>query len=470
MEAKKNTILLLAVLLVAFLVNLHSLSYFFFQDDWFILNDLKNHNFYSIFLPRNDIIYYRPIGIQSFFLISKNLFGVNPLGYHVLSYGAFVLSLILIYKVSQQLTGNRRIGLLASLLYGTAGIHYMALSWLSLTWNYIGLAFFLLALKFAIDYIDTQKNNHTVWAFIFFLLCLCSTEFALIFPFFVIGIFFSKNIKITKKILTQYTKVALPYIFVIIIYSLVRLFIIPLPAEGVYKPEVGPHIFKHYIWYFLWTINVPEMLKYHVNITSLRFTPEIISATKHILFPVVSLVAIEVVLLVYCVLQFPKKNSIKIMGMGLSLFMIALVPVISLRHHTYVYYLTIAALPVVFLIALVINNCLNSKNKINNIIAILTMVVWVALSLFGKSFNFVTHWVYAEQIVSKKIAQVAHLDKIKTPKTVFIYPTSKVVKLSLLDQQAMQYLYGPNVRTIYLESLSGHSVGKGDKFIMWDQK
>lgn len=469
MGIKRITILLLLILGVALFVNFQSLNYYFFQDDWFILNDLKTLNPLTIFLPRNDIIYYRPIGIQTFFLVSKNLFGLNPLGYHVLGFGAFMLSLVLIYKITFQLTAKKLTGLLAALLYGTAGMHYMALSWLSLSWNYIGLAFFLMALKFSTSFIETNNNKYALGAFVFFILCLFSTEFALVFPFFVIGIIFGKNIKLTKQRLILYFKTALPYVFTVFVYFLIRVFVIPIPAEGVYRPEVGSHIFKHYIWYFLWTINVPEIFKYHLSLTNLTLTSEMLSATQNIVKPMFALIFAEFILLACSSFLYLRKVKVKLVGIAACLFAIALAPVISLPHHTYVYYLTFAALPVIFLISVVVDGNLKSKNKLSVGVAVLLIISWVILSINSKTFNEVTHWVPAEQVVSRKIVQAALQNGSKNPSVIVIYPSSKLVKLSLLDQQAMKLVFGEKVKTKFIETLDGHSVAQGDTFIMWDR-
>lgn len=470
MGIKRTTIYLLLILGIALFVNFQSLSYYFFQDDWFILNDLKTLNPLTIFLPRTDIIYYRPIGIQSFFLVSNILFGLNPLGYHVIAFGAFMLSLVLTYKITLQLTRKKLVGLLTALLYGTAAIHYMGLSWLSLTWSYIGLAFFLTALKFAIDFIDTSKNKYALWAFVFFIFSLCSTEFALVFPFFVLGIFFGKNIKLTKRLFILYAKTALPYILTIIAYFLVRFFVIPLPAEGVYKPEIGIHIFKHYIWYFLWTINVPEMFKYHLNLTNLTLTSEFLYATENMIKPIIGLIVAEFIMLLYCTLISVRKIKLKVVAISICLFAIALAPVISLAHHTYVYYLTFAALPVIFLMSLVTYNSFRNESKLNKIIAAVFIIVWVTLSYVSKSFNQVTHWVAAEEVVSRKIVLAARQYNSKASNVIVIYPSSKLIKLSLLDQQAMKLLFGSAVKTKYIDTLEGHNVAKDDTFVMWDKE
>src|SRR3989344_2589586 len=63
-----------------------SLSVFFFQDDFFLIslsraNSLKD--FMTFFVPRNDVIYFRPISLQMFYFFMFKLFGMKLIYYHL---------------------------------------------------------------------------------------------------------------------------------------------------------------------------------------------------------------------------------------------------------------------------------------------------------------------------------------------------------------------------------------------------
>src|SRR3989344_1307737 len=78
-----------------------SLKYYFFQDDWFVLNWVKSNNLQSFFQFRTDIIYWRPISMPIFFWINKVIFNLNPLGFHLETFifhlaNAFLLGYIII--------------------------------------------------------------------------------------------------------------------------------------------------------------------------------------------------------------------------------------------------------------------------------------------------------------------------------------------------------------------------------------
>src|SRR3989338_10225378 len=93
---------LILILCVSFALYYSSLNYFFFQDDFFEINISRADNvneYLNFFKFRNDIIAYRPISLQNYFFISHHIFGLNPLGFRIITYLAFSLSFILIAKI-----------------------------------------------------------------------------------------------------------------------------------------------------------------------------------------------------------------------------------------------------------------------------------------------------------------------------------------------------------------------------------
>lgn len=464
---KTNLSLVFCLALTVF-INIASFNYYFFQDDWFILNDLKNLNLLTVFIPRTDIIYYRPIGIQSFLLISKSLFGLNYIWYHFVAFGIFLLCICLIYNLVWTLSGKKTLALITALLYGTASFHFMALSWISLTWNYITLAFFLLSLKSLITFQNTKVKKYLVWAFLLFLLCLLSSEFALTIPFFAAGIFLAKESKLNFKSVKYYFKMLLPFFAAIFFYLMFRIFVLPLPAQGVYKPQIGIHILKDYVWYFLWTINLPEMFKYHLRFSNLSLTNEFMDATRDILTKTIFLFFTEAVLIIYCLVKSIRSINKKVAAICITLFLIGLAPVISLPNHSYPYYLTVASIPVIYLLSLVIYNTIRTGNKkLNVTIGGLTLFFWILLSYSNQDFNRRTHWVAAEESVSRKITQNLINGKKITPKIVYIYPSSNLVKLALLNQQAMNLIYGNDVTTVYIQNTKNIINDNNHLFVNW---
>src|SRR3989344_6564769 len=86
-KSKLYPFLLLSLsFLVAVLLYLPAINGYFFQDDWFTLkiSNAENINsFLGFFVPRSDVIYYRPLGMQIPFFLLSSLFGINPIPFKI---------------------------------------------------------------------------------------------------------------------------------------------------------------------------------------------------------------------------------------------------------------------------------------------------------------------------------------------------------------------------------------------------
>src|SRR3989304_6090896 len=187
----------LGIFAASFYLYYPSLSYYFFQDDWFVLNWVRTDDFWSFFKFRTDIIYWRPLTMPIFFKIGQVFFDLKPFGYHLIVFFFHFLNIILVYILFRTLKVSKKISLMSSFLYGTAAFHFVPLSWLSTTSYVIGPTFILSTL-------------------ILFL---------------------------TQKIIFSFT-----------------FFIFPLPRTDQYEIGFGPRILTNLFWYFVWTFNIPEKM------------------------------------------------------------------------------------------------------------------------------------------------------------------------------------------------------------------
>ncbi|MBI3342463.1 hypothetical protein HY024_05055 [Candidatus Curtissbacteria bacterium] len=459
---KQVGVFLLSLFILSFFLNFKSLNYYFFQDDWFVLNTIKHidiKNFPTIFQFRNDIIYYRPVGMQSFFLINYVLFGTNYTFFHLTSYLIFCADIFLFYLISKRLSSSKRIGLLAAFLFSSASFHFMTFSWLSLTWNFIGLAFFLLSLLSYLKIKNPPKIKDSLVPYIFFLLAILSTEFALTLPIFLIVLSLSKRQKFKSILLLQ-----IPYALTILLYLAIRLILIPIPANDTYSPVISFNIARDYLWYILWLLNLPENIKYHLNFTSFTLTKDFTSAAGSLVPFIILTFLGEFVLLTLAIFRFAKKAGCKYLIASLVLFLAALAPVVTLPNHSYPYYLTIAAMPILFLLA----NAIGSF-KSKAMIAVIAFA-WLSASFVSSQVSYKTHWVVGEQSISKKISQIAIGAKPENTsvKNIGIFPGSPTVALSLMNQEAMKFIYNDSVRTYYL-SEPKEQLESSSLLIIWNK-
>src|SRR3989344_5601891 len=109
-----------------------SVDYYFFQDDWFVLNWVQDSDLVSLLKFRTDIIYWRPFSMPLFFKITSLAFGLNPFAFHLLTFIFHLLNSSLIYLLFRQ-KFTRHIAAFTAFLYATAAFHFIPLSWLSTT-------------------------------------------------------------------------------------------------------------------------------------------------------------------------------------------------------------------------------------------------------------------------------------------------------------------------------------------------
>ncbi|KKP94005.1 MAG: hypothetical protein UR98_C0001G0090 [Parcubacteria group bacterium GW2011_GWA1_36_12] len=443
-----------------------SLNYYFFQDDWFVLNMVKVNSFgdfAKLFFFRGDIVYWRPVGMQMFFFLSQKIFGLNPIFFHLISYTFLVVSLVLIFKLVRKLT-SPQVALIAAFLYAVSSFHYMTFGWLSLTWNFIGL-FFFLSSTLIIMKCKTISEKKYLACFFLFLLSLASTEFALIFPLFIIFIFLFKSQNLTKGFHRIVTFV-LPFIIVDLFYIVARGFIFNTQTSAEYAFNLTPrNIIGNGIWYLLWFFNIPELFKSQTILTKFYLTENLARATSGLTFLIFFFLIIEVTLFIVIVASNYKK--LLIMSLGLLSFFIALAPVIFLANHSYPYYLTIPSLFLLITIASAIEKI--SENGYFAKVLILTFLIfWFSSSYLSTKITQKNHWITQEATFSKMVAEqiVGMYPNLPKNSTIVISDVNYQLKQSLMDQNLAQVLYNDKtIRTIY-ESGSDYSIIQPNHFLL----
>lgn len=184
---------------------------FAFDDKHFIVNepDIRSINIVKSFTEDTRGV-YRPVRTV-FFAISYKLYGLNPFGYHLNSLIIHLIASILVYKITLQIFKKEKTALITALLFTTHPLHTEAVTFMTASFDTIGIVFVLAAFLL---YIKEKK----ILSHIFFLLAAFTYEMTLILPFLLIlydACF--KKIKIKK-----YT----PYFIILFSYFFIRFFII----------------------------------------------------------------------------------------------------------------------------------------------------------------------------------------------------------------------------------------------------
>lgn len=409
-----------------------SLNYYFFQDDWFVLNWIRKEGVFSFFNFRTDIIYWRPLTMPVFFAISRQLFDLNPFGFHIIAFTFHFVNSFLVYLLMLQLNLNKTSSKFAAFVYVTAAFHFIGLSWLSTT-SYIVVTTFILS-----SIISFLRERFKIF-FLFFLLALASSELSIIIiPLIIICKGFSKKTLLYLS----------PAVFILAAYLVVRFLIFPIPSSGQYTISINRQILVNFLWYFLWTFNIPEKFSTIFFISNIDKFPSLLPQLfKYLIFPIVLIINLFLLTLI------SNLNPGKII-FGITWFIVSLSPIMIIPRHVYPLYLTIAAIGIIY----IFSSSVEKIKKLKPYLMITLSLIWFVSSFATLDFTRKNHWIPNEQTISKTYTKVIY-EKIQYPfdNSIFLIKPADVsfsqkhnftlietednVKQALNDQDAVQVIY-----------------------------
>jgi len=434
-------------LLLSVIIFSASLHFYFFQDDWFVLNWVESQNFLSFFNFRTDIIYWRPLSMPILFFMAHKLFSLNAFAFHLVSFGLFSILTLTIYKLTMAIFNDKKIALISAMLYATSPIHFISLSWFSTTSYIVGPIFEALSI---ISFISFSKNKNISFyalSILFFLLGIASSEFALVLPFVIITYCFFYGKKINYKLF-------LPFFTVNIAYLILRFIIFPIPAKGDYALSLDLAQVNNFVWYLIWSLGIPERFKVLIFPGLPDQSIKILTQFWQITAPF----ALFVFLAFFNISKLFKNT--KLLFFSLVWFCVNLLPVIFLSNHSYPVYLSFAGLGIIFVLA-------NLIGRYKYPYLIFAVLLWLIVSFESVRFTGNSHWIANEQAMSKAYVDYA-VKLVKDPpsNSIFIFKPANLafskthnflivegedtLKLSLSDQSAMQVIYkDQSIKSLY---------------------
>lgn len=425
-----------------------SLNYYFFQDDWFVLNWVRTGDFASFFSFRTDIIYWRPLSMPILFGLVKSLFGLNPTAFHLFALSIFFVLIVAVYRLFLLLKISRKSAIIGAFLYGTWSIHFIPLSWFSTTSYIIGPLFEVLSIIFFIKFDKSKKLADLVISFILFTLGIASSEFALTLPpiLFAWGIFAKKRIII---------KPILPFVAISLIYLSLRFFLFPIPAKGEYQIFLNKQLLNNFFWYIGWALGLPERFKSLIFLTLPAQSFSIITQ----FWPI----TLSVFLLTLTLLKLFLTNlgqNLRFYSFAIIWFTLGILPVITTVSHSFPMYLSLSGIG--FLLPI-----LKSLEKAKNLSILLFSILWLIISFTNLRFTRANHWVNNEQAISEAYTDYVQ-DIIKNPpsNSLFLFRPANInfsgehnfvlvegedtLRLALNDQDAVKVIYqDSSLKSIY---------------------
>ncbi len=248
--AKDKRVQLCLIILITWLAYSNILHNDFVMDDstflfrWPAASSFDINELIQGSLPGQHSGGYRPIR-SIIFAGSYNLFGTNPVGYHIQSIFIHLLCTILVYLIVRQLTKKSLLAFMTSLLFGVHPIHTEAITWITASIDMIGMIFFLTAFYFYLLYrelseeeegtLKHKKNKSTIY----YLLSLTaatiaffSYELTLTLPLILIFFDFCFWSSHRRNILRS-CKAYIPYFLSVGSYFIIRFLILKIPNRDI---------------------------------------------------------------------------------------------------------------------------------------------------------------------------------------------------------------------------------------------
>ncbi|MFC1710434.1 ArnT family glycosyltransferase [Patescibacteria group bacterium] len=411
------------VFLLSFALFYPSLKYFFTHDDFFLLkiSNIRTFgqylNIFNIFSAPEGLGMYRPLSMQTYYMLGIKVFNYNPMWLHVISFLTFFLLIYLIYRFVVKITNNQEIALVSSLLYATSATHFSHIYFKGAYQELLMAVFVLASLIYYVNYLKSNRLKNYLWVLVFFMLGLASKENAIILPLmFVVTLLYSFRKKVVnKKKLKKHLVYLLPMFLVVAMYMYLRLNYFGLPEGDSYVWEFSFRVINSGFWYLLWSFNIPEMFVDFMG-PGLRLNPNLLNYWGKETVIITSLfVAFGIGLFILLIKSFQniykKYQLIVYFALWFAIFSL---PFIFLPLHKFTYYLTLPLVGIVVLISLILN--LGSKR---NIVKYGLVILWIALSFTTLKLTRSTHWITRGSETARKIHEYFITEDNAKTKVVF---------------------------------------------------
>ena len=225
----------LVVLIACALAYSNSLQNGFMLDDHLILfgeQGIEKFNSFLDVFTKDLGSFYRPVG-HLVLAVSYSLFGTQVAGYHLVNLGLFFLICMMFFVITELLFDNRRLSLLAAVLYAIHPINGMLVNYVTASI----LSTFVLTLEFSFALFILWLKNGKLSIYVLSLLCfvmgLLSHEMSLMFPVYLLCLLhFLKNFTLKRSLWT-----CLPFFAMSSVYFLIRLSFVSL--QGAFTNTVN---------------------------------------------------------------------------------------------------------------------------------------------------------------------------------------------------------------------------------------
>ncbi len=241
---------------VALIVYQPGLRIGFWTDDYSFLETAGRLNFVDYWIsyldPRLQWHWYRPMqGL--YWWVGYAMFRGDPTGYHLMQLGLHIANAILLFGLTKRVARRWQLALVAALIYVALPAMSLAVFWVGVADPLVGF-FYLLAIKFWLDYLASGRRAWFVFTLVAFMGALLSKEIGVMLP---LTLFLADRWLIGKP-LSPFNALRRYALFALLLPIYVGLEMNVL-THGVFTSQLGYRVGGH----------IPSTLIYHL--TTLAF-------------------------------------------------------------------------------------------------------------------------------------------------------------------------------------------------------
>lgn len=401
-KSVRSSLVFIGLVLLTIIVYFKSFSNFFAQDDFILINYFSDfRNVYS--WP--SVSHFRPIH-NLYFFVGGNLFGQNPIGYHLITLLIHVLGGFYAYRIFSIFTKSRLASFAGSIVYVTCASHFVSLFWISGTATSIGFLFFISSLYYFM--MHKQKLSIVLFA----ISLLASEAMVAGLPLFLVyGITHGK--KFSRKALSAFSVITILYIFIRLV------FFTPAVVDDSYNFSLGSETLKALKYYSLRIVGFGEGSGFNIVSLALALVTGFV-------------IALFVGKKVYA------DNSRDIL-LSFAAVLSGLFPFILIPNHLSAHYMNIAIFGFSLFVAVTLSH-------VSRITILFILMGYIVISFLTVQMIYSNHWVVKRaNLANLYINRIADLNWAQGSTIVFVdndASTSKEAYITLGQGQAINFFYG----------------------------
>jgi hypothetical protein len=306
------------------------LLHFFAIDDFFWIWNAKTnsgHASYWIqaFTHINGSGQYRPLSQQVFYWLSYRLFGMDPLGYHLLNFSVFLLACYFLYKLLFKMTSSTVIAVCSASLFCFSSVHFEHLGWVAAFTETSSILCVVLSL-YAIS--RGKKSTALVW----YIVGLATNETVIILPFLILAYYILFDRRTIKSSIQSTSRLWA----VLVIYMALRLSVFGgLGAKGPFAIAWSPIVWIKEIIHSFWA-----SLNFNADLRN------IYTSHYHWKLVIIAFVALTIGSITFALISNKNKVTIqpRMIILGIAWFIIGLLPVLPFANNFSDYTISIGLL------------------------------------------------------------------------------------------------------------------------------